>query len=135
MGIGGHVPISDLQKRKGRGVVSMKKSKLNLLWTNADPITAEEMLFKYAINSRRQGWWDEVLIIIWGGPAKLVAESSTIQSLVKQGIEEGVTFSACKSCTDNLEVSEALQSLGVEIVYWGEKLTTILKQDEHLITI
>lgn len=113
----------------------MKKSKLNLLWTNADPITAEEMLFKYAINSRRQGWWDEVLIIIWGGSAKLVAESSKIQNLVKQGIEEGVEFSACKSCTDNLEVSAILEPLGVEIVYWGERLTQILKSEQKIITI
>lgn len=113
----------------------MSKSKLNILWTNPDPITAREMLFKYALNSRRQGWWDEVLVIIWGGPAELVAEQYEIQDLLRECIEEGVEFSACKSCTDNLKVSETLQSLGVEIVYWGEKLTHILKDDEKLITI
>ena len=46
------------------------KSKLYILWTNPDPLTAEKMVFMYAKNSRLQGWWDDVTVILWGATAK-----------------------------------------------------------------
>ncbi|MCF7807119.1 MAG: DsrE family protein [Candidatus Marinimicrobia bacterium] len=113
----------------------MKQEKMNILWMNADSITAEEMLFKYVVNAPRQGWWEDVLVIIWGSSANLVAADPKFQDLVREGIEEGVRFSACKSCADNLGASETLRTLGVEVVYWGERLSNLLKAEEKLITI
>jgi len=42
----------------------MSSDHLNILWTNADPITAEKMVFMYSINSLKRGWWKEVTLII-----------------------------------------------------------------------
>lgn len=42
------------------------EKKLTILWTNADPITAELMIFMYTEASIGRGWWNEVEIIIWG---------------------------------------------------------------------
>ena len=46
---------------------------LHILWTNADAVTAEKMVFMYAANASKQGWWAKVTIIVWGSTASLVA--------------------------------------------------------------
>jgi len=110
-------------------------SKLNILWTNDNPITSELMVFMYGINAKKRGWWDDVTIIIWGATAKLVAESPKIQELIKGAQSEGLHITACKSCVDQLGVAKSLENLEIEMIYWGEPLTKILKDDEKLITI
>ncbi len=48
-----------------------EKKHLYLLWTNADPITADKMVFMYTINSLLQAggkklpWWSGVLQLSW----------------------------------------------------------------------
>lgn len=108
---------------------------LYVLWTNADPITAEKMVFMYTINSLKKGWWDAIILIIWGATAKLVAEDQNIQDKVRQALEQGVKISACKACADQLGYTEKLEQLGIEVKYWGEPLTNLIKNNEHLISI
>jgi hypothetical protein len=36
--------------------------RLYILWSNQDPVTAEKMVFMYALNSKLRKWWDEVII-------------------------------------------------------------------------
>lgn len=52
------------------------ENKLTILWTNADPTTAELMVFMFAEASIGRGWSNEVEIIVWGAKAKLVVEDS-----------------------------------------------------------
>ena len=108
---------------------------LNILWTNADILTSEKMVMMYATNSMISKWWDAVTVIIWGATAKLVAENEDIQLQIRMAQQAGVKFSACKACTDQLGVSDKVAALGIDIIYWGEGLTEILKNDEKLITI
>ena len=110
-------------------------NKLTILWTNADKITAEKMVFMYAINSKTHQWWEEVTVLIWGAPAKLAAEDLLIQQNIELAQHVGVHVIACKACADQLGVAETLTGLGVEVAYLGERLTEILKEDEKLLTI
>ena len=48
---------------------------LYILWTNADPITADKMVFMYGLNSLKKGCWERVTLIIWGATTKLSAEN------------------------------------------------------------
>ena len=112
-----------------------EKNHLYILWTNGDPITAEKMVFMYGINSRLRGWWDEVTLIIWGTPAKLSAERPEIQEKIREALDAGVHISACKACADQLGVTETLKKMNVEVKYWGEPLTKVLKSNETLLTI
>ncbi|WP_320129995.1 DsrE family protein [uncultured Sphaerochaeta sp.] len=113
----------------------MPTNHLYILWTNDNLITAENMVMMYAINAKKHAWWQEVTVIIWGATAKLVAENKTIQELIIQGKQEGVVFSACKACAANLGVTETLLDLGIEVLFWGEPLTKLLKNEEKLLTI
>lgn len=113
----------------------MNKSKLNILWTSSDLITAEKLVLMYATNALLQNWWDEVEIIVWGSSAKLIAENEIVREKIKHAIHVGVKFSACKACSDQISVSDILSSIGIELKYWGEGLTEILKEDGKLLTL
>lgn len=112
-----------------------EKKHLYVLWTNDNPITAEKMVFMYTINSLLKGWWEKVTLIVWGAPTKLVSENTDIQEKVKEALEAGVHITACKACADQLGVTDNLEKLGIEVIYWGVPLTEILQNDETLLTI
>ncbi len=108
---------------------------LYILWTNSDLVTADKMVFMYARNGLEKGWWEEVTIVIWGSTAKLAGENGDIQNKLKELIAAGVHVSACKACADQLGVTQALIRLGIEVKYWGQPLTEIIKSGQPLLTI
>jgi hypothetical protein len=114
---------------------STMDDKLVMLWTNADPETAEMMVFMYAGNAIRRGWWDAVQIIVWGATARLVAENKEIQEQLLALQEDGVEVSFCISCAKKLGVYETIESLGFELIKWGVPLTEMIKSDAKIITI
>jgi hypothetical protein len=108
--------------------------KCTILWTNADPITAKFMVFMYAENALKFGWWEEVQIVVWGATAKLVADDKEIREKLLDIQEKGVQVSFCKACADELGVAAQLED-DFELIYWGVPLTEILKTDSKLLTI
>ncbi len=112
-----------------------EKSTLYVLWTNADFVTSEKMVFMYAMNAKRKGWWEEVVLVVWGATANLVAENERIQELIAEALELDIYVTACKACADQLGVSELLEAHGVVVEYLGIPLTNVLKNDEALLTI
>ena len=108
---------------------------LYILWTNDNIITAEKMVFMYAINSKRNGWWEDVTLVVWGATAQLVAENKRAQALIAEALENGIYITACKACSDQLGVSEALEAQGIDVQYLGIALTNVLKNNEKLLTI
>ena len=112
-----------------------EKNTLYILWTNDNIITAEKMVFMYAINAKIHGWWENVILVIWGATAKLVAENEQIQELIAEARENGIYVTACKACSDELGVSEILEAHDIDVQYLGIALTNVLKNDEKLITI
>lgn len=110
-------------------------NKLYILWTNDNVLTAEHMLLMYAQNTLKMGLWNDVTIIIWGATSKLVAQNTQIQKSIQKAQEDGVKFSACSACAENLETTQLLLDLGIEVKGWGKPLTEIIKSKEHLITI
>lgn len=111
------------------------KSHLYVLWTNDNPVTAEKMVFMYTINSLAKGWWENVTLIVWGAPAKLVSENADIQAKIKEAQDAGVHITACKACADQLGVTQTLEELKIEVKYWGIPLTELLQSGEKLLTI
>lgn len=110
-------------------------SHLYILWTTDNPTTARDMVFMYAGNSLLKDWWDKVTIIIWGASVELVSSDPAIQEKIQELISMGVEFTACKRCADNLGASGLLESLGIEVRYWGESLTGLLRSGARLLTV
>lgn len=111
-------------------------NKLHILWTNDNIDTAKHMVLLYApVTLAMHKDWDEVIIIVWGATATLVAENKEIQKLVKNAQEKGVKFTGCVHCATELGVEEALTDLGVELIGWGKPLTELLKSKAPLLTV
>jgi hypothetical protein len=118
-----------------KGNLMTEKTHLHILWTNDNLVTADKMVFMYAINSLLHGWWEQVTLIVWGATAQLVSENPNIQERIKEAQDAGVYVTACKACADQLGVTETLEGLGIEVQYLGIALTDLLKNDEALLTI
>ncbi len=107
---------------------------LIVVWSSADKEVAKNMAFMYTYNAKKKGWWENVIFIIWGPSAKLLAEDTQLQHLLKKMKDLGITIEACKSCSDDYGVSEDLEKMSVDVKYMGVPLTDYLKQGMHVIT-
>lgn len=116
----------------------MKKEKtedhLLIVWTSGDPDVAHKMVFMYAYNARKNGWWKQVSLLVWGPSAKLSSEDPEIQESLKKMKEQGVELIACKGCADQYGVSAKLEDLGIEVKYTGTYLTDFLKSGKKVVT-
>ncbi|MDX9801772.1 MAG: DsrE family protein [Spirochaetia bacterium] len=110
-------------------------NELFILWTDDNIITTEKMVFMYAQNAVLKKWFGSVTLIIWGATAQLVTDNNEIGKKIEELIIRGVKVSACKACADQLGVSDKLKNLGVELKYWGEDLTRLIREKKNLITV
>ncbi len=115
--------------------MNQTNDKLVVLWTSQDREVALHMVFMYTINSKAREWWKEINFIIWGPSAKLLSEDTELQEHIRKMIDLGIKVDACKACADNYNVSEKLESLGVDVRYMGSPLTDSLKEGWQLISI
>jgi len=82
-----------------------------------------------------KGWWNKITVIIWGSPAKLIAENEKIRGRIEECRIAGVEFTACISCADQLGVSDTLRELGIEVKPWGKDLTDLLQSGKHVLSV
>jgi hypothetical protein len=107
---------------------------LLIVWTSGDPDVAHKMVFMYAFNAQKNGWWDQVTLLIWGPSAKLSSEDKDIQATLKKMKDQGVELLACKGCADQYGVSPKLEEQGIEVKYTGTYLTDFIKSGKKVIT-
>ncbi len=110
------------------------KNRLTVLWTTADPVTVEKMVFMYTLNAKLQGWFEEVTLVVWGASTRLLAENSHLQERVGEMVAAGIRVEACKACSDSYGVSDQLSALGVDVKYMGTPLTEMLQGDWKVLT-
>ncbi len=113
---------------------SSNDNRLAILWTSGDPEVAHRVCFMYANNAKKQKWFDEVTLIIWGPSARLLAADKDLQAEVKTMKDNGVRLEACLACADSYGVTEQLRKLGVDVKYMGKPLTDFLKQGWKVLT-
>lgn len=109
--------------------------KLYILWTNADEVVFKQMVLMYTRNSINRGWWKDIELIIWGPTAKLATESETVAQGIQELLDLGVEISACKSCSDALDISPKLAEMGVDVKYVGKNLTDVIKSGGKLLSV
>lgn len=111
-----------------------KKEKLAVLWVSGDPDVAEKSCLMYTHAAKRNGWFDEVVLIVWGSSSRLLAENEALQEKVKAMIKDGVILEACISCSNMLGVTEELKALGIDVKGMGVPLSNYLKSGYHVLT-
>jgi len=102
-------------------------NKLAVLWTSGDPEVAEKMCFMYTLNAKTQGWFDEVVLIVWGPSSKLLTENKMLQDYLKKMQEAGVKVEACMACASMYNVVDNLKELGIDVKGMGLPLSNYLK--------
>ena len=109
--------------------------KLHILWTTDNRDTFFTMLSTYALNAKRNGWWDEVNVIIWGASALLAANDTRVQTEVLEMMRSGIHVEACRHCADELGVTSRLEKMGVDVKFMGVPLTNYLKSNSKVLTV
>lgn len=111
-----------------------KTEKLAVLWTSGDIDVAEKSCLMYTHAAKRNGWFDEVVLIVWGSSSRLLAENEALQEKVKAMIKDGVILEACIACSNMLGVTEELKALGIDVKGMGVPLTNYMKSGYHVLS-
>lgn len=106
-------------------------NKVAIIWSSQDPEVAKKVCFMYALNAKKQGWFDEVVLIVWGPSAKLLAEDEELQAEVQKMMEAGVVVEACIACAKLYGADQVLTDLEIDVRPMGIPLTTYLKEGWH----
>ncbi|MGF1657166.1 MAG: DsrE family protein [Verrucomicrobiales bacterium] len=100
---------------------------LAVLWTSGDSDVAHRVAFLYTLNAKKQSWFDEVTLIVWGPSQRLLAADSSIQDYVKEMQAAGVVVEACINCSEAYGITETIKALGIEVKPMGSPLSDYLK--------
>ena len=68
--------------------------KLMVVWTSGDPDVAEKVCLMYTHAAKTRGWFDEVLLVVWGPSAELLSRDEPLQTKVRQMMDAGVRAEA-----------------------------------------
>ncbi len=109
-------------------------SRLAVVWSSADPDVAHRVCFMYTDSAKKQKWFDEVTLIIWGPSARLLAGDKDLQAEIKDMMNDGVKVQACLACADSYGITEQLRKLGIEVKYMGKPLTDLIKGGWKVLT-
>jgi hypothetical protein len=107
---------------------------LVVLWTSGDPDVAHRVCLMYTHAAKKNNWFDEVTLIVWGPSARLLAGDKDIQNKLNSMQKDSVFVQACIVCTNSYGVTENLKKLGIEVKGMGKPLTDYLKSDTKVIT-
>ena len=108
--------------------------KLVILWTSDNPYVAERVAFMYTHNAKKQQWFEEVTLIVWGPSAKLIVENKKLQDKVKAMQADGVELQACIVCASSYNIVDELKEIGFEVKGMGKPLSDYLKSDVKVLT-
>ena len=109
-------------------------SQLAVLWSSGDADVAHKVCFMYTHNAKKQGWFDDVVLIIWGPSARLLAGDKELQTKVKAMMDDGVVVEACIACADLYGVSQTLAEMEIDVKGMGMPLTKYLKDGWKVLT-
>jgi len=108
--------------------------KLHVVWSTGEKDVAMRMIFVYLMDAKSMGWWDEINVVIWGPSARLLAQDKDVQMELDFVMQSGITVEACRGCTEDYGVTEAIRALGIEVKYMGDTLTRYLQEEGKVIT-
>ncbi len=110
------------------------EEKLVVVWTSGDRDVALKMVFMYTYNAKKNAWWKDITLLVWGPSAKLLTEDKELQDYLKKMQEVGVHTIACKGCADSYGISDKLEALGISVRYTGVELSNYIKENRYVIT-
>jgi hypothetical protein len=111
-----------------------ENNKLAVVWTSGDPDVAHRMVLMYTHAAKTAGWFDEVVLIIWGPSQCLYAGDMDIQNKVLEMKEDEVRVEACVVCSDSYGITERLRETGLTVKPMRKPLSEMIKGDRKVVT-
>jgi hypothetical protein len=107
---------------------------LVVLWSSGDPDVAEKACLMYAHAAKRNSWFKEVILIVWGPSEKLLAETAMLKDKISAMKKDGVIVEACVACSNMYGVTDELKVCEVDVKGMGVPLTRYLKKGYKIIS-
>lgn len=108
--------------------------RLVVLWTSGDRDVAMNMVFMYALNAKRSGWWQDITFIVWGPSAKLLCGDAELQAELGEMKKAGIVLEACIACAERYGVTGKLREMGIDVKGMGMPLTEYIKEGRRILT-
>jgi len=105
-------------------------NRLAVLWTSGDPDVAHRAAFMYTHVAKTAGWFDEVVLIIWGPSQRILVGDKDLQAKIKAMSDDGIKVMACIYCAKTFGIVEQLQALGLPVEPMGVPLSDYIKSDD-----
>ena len=118
------------QAQEGEKKVETGPAKLAVLWTSGDPDVALKTCLMYTHAAKKYGWFDEVLLIVWGPSQRLLAADKSVQDKLAEMKKDGIIIEACVACANAYGLVEHIEKMGYEVKGMGMPLTKYLKDPE-----
>lgn len=115
-------------------VVNTASDTLVVLWSSGDPDVAEKACLMYTHAARKNKWFKEVILIVWGPSEKLLAENSSLKDKVSSMKKDGVIVEACIACSNMYGVTNELKVCEVDVKGMGVPLTRYLKRGYKIVS-
>ena len=107
---------------------------LVVLWTSGDRDVALKMVFMYTLAAKKNGWWEDITLIVWGASALLAANDTEIREHLTGMKDAGVKLEACSACANMYGVAGNLAALGIDVRGMGVPLTEYIKSGRRVLT-
>ncbi|MHA1585193.1 MAG: DsrE family protein [Promethearchaeota archaeon] len=110
-------------------------NRMFIIVSNADPRIMTDVAFPYVRNASRNGWMNSIRLILWGPSQKSIVQALELKAAIMDLLKEDhVEIWACKQCSEDYQISDKLEQLGVIIKYIGEDISEMLKEGWYQLT-
>ncbi len=106
-----------------------------VLWKSDNLLDIYELITPYIIASKKNSWWDEVEVILWGASQKVVVSDEEVKRRILLMQRQNIPIYACKKCAEDLGIEKELIELSINVLYTGELLTEFLQSDAKVLTL
>lgn len=111
-----------------------ENSVLVIIWSSADKDVALKTALSYALNSKLNGWIQNVTVLAWGPSVQLLAKDKDIQNVFTYMKQAGVTILVDKKCAEENNVTKEIEALHLDVIGMGKLLSEYIKQKRTILT-
>lgn len=107
--------------------------RLAVVWSSADPDVAHRVCLMYTHAAKRNGWFGEVELVVWGPSQRTLAGDKDLRAKVREMQSDGVVLRACIACASTFGLVDELREIGFEVIGMGGPLTRMLRGGDYAV--
>ena len=81
----------------------------------------------YPFNATAKGWMEEAKIIFFGPAEEVAVHDLEVRERIQEALDAGIHVLACRKCADERGLTDALEAMGIDVIYVGELISELLK--------